>query len=114
MCVDDEYRIRVSEHEFWLISPSDNMTRIEHVAPNNYKRLQQLIELCNCYVPTMKQTIQQSIGITNNLVCTHTSIYNRLWIIILNCAMHLVLELYRQFMINLLIDLLLIYRLHIH
>lgn len=43
----DEYRIRVSAYEFWLISPTDNMTRVERVDPSNVQRLKQLIQLCN-------------------------------------------------------------------
>jgi hypothetical protein len=45
--VDDEYRVRASEFEFWLVSPAENLVRVEIVDPRNTQRLEQLTALVN-------------------------------------------------------------------
>ena len=43
--IHDEFRVRVGAHEFWLISPRENMVRVEKVDPANAPRLTQLTQL---------------------------------------------------------------------
>lgn len=43
--IHSEYRIRAGTYEFWLVSPDENIVRIEMVDPQNINRLNQLISL---------------------------------------------------------------------
>ena len=43
--IHDEFRVRVGPTEFWLISPRENMVRVEKVDPANQPRLTQLMQL---------------------------------------------------------------------
>jgi hypothetical protein len=45
--IHDDYRVQVRENEFWLVSPSDNLIRIENVPVGNQARIEQLTELVN-------------------------------------------------------------------
>ena len=61
MLCDDvcRYRVRVGEREFWLISPRENMVRVEKVETSNNARLHQLCQLIVEQTGPAQQAAQQ-------------------------------------------------------
>jgi hypothetical protein len=43
--IHDEYRIRASEYEFWMVCPRENIIRVEIVDPTHTKRIEKLKNL---------------------------------------------------------------------
>lgn len=48
--IHNDFRMRRGEHEFWLVSPTDSLIRVEYVAKDDAKRLTFLAELVHSHV----------------------------------------------------------------
>lgn len=68
LAIDDEYRIQTSPYEFCLVSPSDGMTRVERVKPNDIPRLQLLYNLTNNPANLQAKYVAEQQELVNNLI----------------------------------------------
>ena len=66
--IHDEYRVRVGQLEFWLISPRENMVRVEKVDPGNAPRIAQLQQLVQEQTGAAQQAAQQLMQQMQQLV----------------------------------------------
>ena len=66
--IHDEYRVRVGQLEFWLISPRENMVRVEKVEPANAPRISQLLQLVHEQTGAAQQAAQQLMQQMQQLV----------------------------------------------
>ena len=59
--IHDEFRVRVGAYEFWLISPRENMVRVEKVEAGNAPRLSQLAQLIGEQAGPAQQAAQSFV-----------------------------------------------------